>query len=112
MPKPSWDPPPELTAAERQAGADAVYDAIMHALHAYSREDETLPTMVAVFALTAVAGSMAAASGIVWSTPGIAAALRKLADELDERCRTGPPPPTELKTLRAFFEAARPPVVQ
>jgi hypothetical protein len=97
-------PQPEI--APQLRAADPVYNALMQALHGCSR-DETVTTLAAVTAAVELAGELAVASGLLWSHPSIVAALRGLVDGLEQRQKDEPLPPR--KTLREFFQSARPP---
>jgi hypothetical protein len=83
---------------------------LMSALHELSRS-ETVRSEIAVIALAAVMGSLACATGVLWSSPNVIATLRALVDDLERRRSTQAEPPL-LRTLREFFEAARPTMAQ
>jgi hypothetical protein len=85
-----------------------VYRALMHGLHAASRADPTLQSLDAAIAVVELAGDLLTNTGLLWTNPGIPAALRTLANTLEARRDDGPflaPHPS----LRAWFASARPP---
>jgi len=105
-----WQPgelSPEPDA--RIAAVEPLYRALLAKLHAaaYISEDD-LPTAAAIMAAIDLAADLALASGLLWAQPDLAAALRTLADDLEQRREAEPPRPL-LPTVRQLFASARPP---
>jgi len=105
-----WQPgelSPEPDA--RIAAVEPLYRALLAKLHAaaYISEDD-LPTAAAVMAAIDLAADLALASGLLWAQPDLVAALRTLADDLEQRREAEPARPL-LPTVRQLFASARPP---
>jgi hypothetical protein len=100
------------TTAERPDDFEQTYRAILTALHACGRANEDLKTEVAIMVLVDMAYDAALASGLLWRSPDLVAELHTLAEKLEERRRAEPEGRPLLGTVREFFAAGRPAVMQ
>jgi hypothetical protein len=103
-------PSPWQPAHEREPRfvlAEPVYKALLQTLHTASRINPDLPTAAAVMASIDLGYDLAVMSGLLWESPDLIAALRKLADTLEARRDSEPPRPV-LATVRECFAASRP----
>jgi hypothetical protein len=100
-PAPPPDAPLDATATE------AVYRVLWKTLRTVADVSEELPAAIAVVACVDLAADLSIASGILWQTPDIVAALRTLADDLERRPTDEPAWPM-LTTVKELFAHSRP----
>jgi hypothetical protein len=86
----------------------ALYQALLTTLCLAGRADPDLAAITAIMVAFDLGADIALASGALWASPDIVAALRKTADRLEAQ-RTEVPAPPVLATVREMFAAARPP---
>jgi hypothetical protein len=101
--------PPDPPSGAPLEASEAVYRVLWKTLLTIADVHGDLPVAAATMAAIDLGTDLAIASGLLWQTPDIPAALRALADNLEAR-RDAEPPQRILTSLSQTLASARPPI--